>query len=168
VTRKRTPKETLDVIERSAEEDEVERILALHGEDLDRELAGAGFDPKAERERGDALAEKLGVKAWPPPIELGARATRNVRKRWVVMLAVAAGALAASVPLVVMLVKPPPDSTSPSGQASAQRRRAAQACEERHWVECAQALDGAKALDPKGEDSPSVKKLRQAIEECRR
>jgi hypothetical protein len=56
---KRSATEILRVIEESEAADEAERILALSDQELDRELAEAGFDPKEVRERGRALFEKM-------------------------------------------------------------------------------------------------------------
>jgi hypothetical protein len=66
MTDKRSPQETLDVIEESADSDEAERILALSDEELDQELGAEGFDPKAVRARGAALAARLGIEASAP------------------------------------------------------------------------------------------------------
>ena len=58
MTAKRSAKETLEAIAASEESDEVERILNLSDNELDRELAEAGFDPAAVRAKGEALAKE--------------------------------------------------------------------------------------------------------------
>jgi hypothetical protein len=55
----RTPEETWEALEAAADEDEMDRILALTDEEVDAELAAEGFDPAAERARGAALAREL-------------------------------------------------------------------------------------------------------------
>ena len=55
----RTPEETWAALEAAADEDEMERILALTDEEVDAELAAEGFDPAAERARGATLAREL-------------------------------------------------------------------------------------------------------------
>ncbi len=65
--KKRTPAEAWDKIQDDADEDEIDRILALSDAELDAEMRAEGFDPAAERARGAALANEL----------LGAREGRN-------------------------------------------------------------------------------------------
>jgi hypothetical protein len=57
--RKRTPAELWKALEAQAAADDMERIAALSPEELDRELATAGFDPKEVGDEGEALAKRL-------------------------------------------------------------------------------------------------------------
>jgi hypothetical protein len=62
-TRGKPPRPDLfERIEQEAMKDEAERILALTDEELDAELAAAGFDPAAVRARGRALGAALDAK----------------------------------------------------------------------------------------------------------
>ena len=56
---KRTPEEVWKAIEAMGAEDDMERILAMDDEALDRELREDGFDPEEVRARGAALAKEL-------------------------------------------------------------------------------------------------------------
>jgi hypothetical protein len=56
---KRTPAETWKAIMDAADEDEMDRILALSDAELDAELRADGFDPAVERAKGVALADEL-------------------------------------------------------------------------------------------------------------
>jgi hypothetical protein len=106
---KRSATETLRVIEESADADEAERILGLSDEELDRELADEGFDPKAVRARGAELAAQLGIGV---PDEARGRASVGWR----------AGAPAEApetAPVVVQASEPAP----PVDIARARRRR---------------------------------------------
>ena len=94
------PEEILETLEEQAAEDEATRILALSDEDLDRELADAGFDPEAERAWGRAVAERAvrepdeGVAeggAWASVVPIAPQ--KPGTPRWVLLL-VAALALA--------------------------------------------------------------------------
>jgi hypothetical protein len=136
MSRKRSPLETLEVIERSAEEDEAERILALSDEDLDHELAAAGFDPRAVRAKGEALAEKLGVntsflealasgapaskKADEPSVDPAAWVTQTAPSRlatpaarWAVLLAAALAAAATGGGVLYALAHRPKPNDKP-------------------------------------------------------
>jgi hypothetical protein len=188
---KRSPSETLRAIEESAYADEAERILALSDEDLDRELADEGFDPKAVRARGAELAAKLGIAvpdaaravepasapvapvALAPPVDI-ARARRLRRGIWLAAAAMAAVAVLVAIPAVVTMIAKGGEIRPDRWEASAEtnemraavlRRDAVRACEEQRWVRCARELDEAKALDPAGEESADVKKARRAIQE---
>jgi len=51
---------------------------------------------------------------------------------------------------------PPPDLAA----AAEQRRLAAAGCDAQQWAECLAYLEEASAIDPTGDDTPAVKKLR--------
>ena len=180
------PHEAWDRLESMALEDEAQRVAALSDAELDDELAKKGFDAKALRERGAALAAKLAAgsaarpdeRAQAPRVLDGVRASQaHPRRRWVVSLAAASVAVAAgavAVPTVVMplaqrlgIAPPEQVAAEPSAKdrAGELRRGAGVACHEGRWVECSKALDEAKALDPDGEEAAEVKALRRAIAE---
>jgi hypothetical protein len=56
---KRTPEEVLKAIAREAEEDDIDRVLAMSDDEIDAELRQHGGDPEKIRREGAALAEKL-------------------------------------------------------------------------------------------------------------
>jgi hypothetical protein len=56
---KRTPEEVWKAITRQAEEDEIDRFLAMSDEEVDAELRAHGGDPAEIRRAGAKLAEKL-------------------------------------------------------------------------------------------------------------
>jgi len=57
--KKRSAKEVWEAIERAAEEDEMERVLAETPEEVDAGLRSHGLDPAKVRAKGKALAERL-------------------------------------------------------------------------------------------------------------
>jgi hypothetical protein len=57
--KKRTPEEIMKAIQTMGDEDEMDRILAMDDDALDRELREAGFDPETVRASGAALAKEL-------------------------------------------------------------------------------------------------------------
>ena len=75
---KRSAAEALRALEAMAEDDaaepEMDRILALKPEEVDRELAAAGIDPAAARARGVKLAQDAGLAAPAPRPRRGVRA----------------------------------------------------------------------------------------------
>jgi hypothetical protein len=78
---KRTPDEILDAIEEQDAADEADRILALSDEALDRELEAAGLDPKAVRERGREIGERVTARGDPESIGGGAWVSEAPRAR---------------------------------------------------------------------------------------
>jgi hypothetical protein len=57
-TRKRTPEEILDALEEQAMDDDIERVLSLRPDEVDRELEAHGIDPEAVRAGGEAAFER--------------------------------------------------------------------------------------------------------------
>jgi hypothetical protein len=182
MTRKRNPKETLEVIERSAESDEAERILALGDAELDRELQAAGFDLEDEHKAAEAARQKAlrgidalrvkdngksGSESRRPSLMPRRRKRQNV-------IWFAAGALAATFLLFFMaphLFSPPalvshlrPQGPSMSGseleRAAALRRLALDACSARLWQVCLDGFDDARRIDPVGDDDPTLRTAR--------
>ncbi|HEV3189800.1 MAG TPA: hypothetical protein VGY54_04845 [Polyangiaceae bacterium] len=111
-TRKKSPQEILDAIEEQELDEEVDRVRALSGAELDRELEQEGVNPqelragaqdvfeRAMRKRAEALAKASGEK---PPAQ-GARVVAlapraPARRRFAVWLA--AAALSATVALLL-------------------------------------------------------------------
>lgn len=58
-TRKRNDAETWVAIENARADEHARELLAMSGEEVDRELEGAGLDPAAVRVQGEALVAKL-------------------------------------------------------------------------------------------------------------
>ena len=106
---KRSTADTLRALEAMADDDaaerEMDRILALKPEEVDRELAAAGIDPAAARARGAKLAREAGLT--PGKVGPASRPRRVVRA--VVLLLAAALAVA----LLVWSQKPPGGAHAP-------------------------------------------------------
>jgi DNA-directed RNA polymerase specialized sigma24 family protein len=63
-------------------------------------------------------------------------------------------------------VAPSPQPTAPpQAQADELRQRAQEACDAKRWDACLGDLDAASQLDPKGDELPAVKELRQTAKE---
>jgi hypothetical protein len=178
---KRTPEEILEAIEEKAAADEADRIVALSDEALDRELAEAGFDPKALRERGRQIGERATASADPGSVEGGAwvsappQAQGPSATRWVWL---AAAALAASVVGGAIVAatqnktdKPvtPQDAglTAPE-MARAIREMALKECDANKWDACRDGLTRARELDPKGDADARVQKAWEAMADALR
>src|SRR5258708_16548715 len=107
--RKLPPHEAWDVLGKMALHDEAERVASLSDAELDSELQEKGFDPKALRERGAALAEKLRAASAAPPVpQAPVKRTLPTRARWA---ALAAATMAAPGTAVAI---PTPDSAGNS------------------------------------------------------
>ncbi|HEV3191804.1 MAG TPA: hypothetical protein VGY54_14940 [Polyangiaceae bacterium] len=155
------PHEAWDALEKMALHDEAERVASLSEAELDRELQEKGFDPKAVRERGAALAEKLRAASAAPPVpQAPMRRTLPARARWAALAAAAMAAVgtAVAIPTAVTVV-----GKSAAQHASELRRDALGACQKARWLECQQGLDAARNLDPASEDLPEVKAAREKI-----
>jgi len=159
--RKLPPHEAWDVLEKMALHDEAERVASLSEAELDRELQEKGFDPKALRERGTALAEKLrAASAAPPAAQAPVKKTLPTRVRWAALAAATMAAVGAAVAI--------PTAVTTVGKGAPQhalelRREALGACQEARWLECQQGLDAARKLDPEGEERPEVRAAREKI-----
>jgi hypothetical protein len=168
--RKLTATETMRALETMLEDDEaereMERILALSPEQVDRELAEAGIDPAAARARGEAIARKavaLAAERKPPPPRRLFSPTTSL------LLAAALAALLTwtMAPTIARWVHPPdigPDAPSPERlahddaleQAKALRAAAHDACAALDWAACLEKLDNARTLDPPGDADHAV------------
>jgi hypothetical protein len=191
MTDRRTPEDTLDVIEESADSDEAERILALSDSALDQELRAEGFDPKAVRARGAALAARLGVEApaatqamhhggeQPPAGDAWVKEPRPVPSRtlgarWAVLLAATlTAALVGGTMYIAGQIghrddKPIDLDGSPKGPTKPEqiRARALDACNREQWQECIDALSAARSLDPAGDADPRVQAAWDAAQQA--
>ncbi len=190
---KLTPEEILEAIEEEDAREEAERILALSDEALDRELAGAGFDPEAIRKRGREIGERVtgGSRdathgagadqesgeggAWvsePPP----KRATPEPRWLWLAAAALVAATVGGGAIYAASLAKtekvaaqpdggaPPADAgMSATERARAIREAALKACEGKQWDVCRDGLDRASKLDPEGDTDARVQAAWKAV-----
>jgi hypothetical protein len=170
-----------------AGEAEIERAASVSVEQAEAELAAAGFDVAAERakanaflealERGESTAPAPALAPAPAPAPATAPATPKRRmgpREVVVRLAGVAASAAAGAALYAGLQQPlgltghsshggtPTSAPSDADLALAAdlRRQAAAACDARHWSVCLADLDKARAVDPGGDDAPTVKALR--------
>jgi hypothetical protein len=163
-----------------AGEAEIERAASVSVEQAEAELAAAGFDVAAERAKANAFLEALergestasAPAPAPAPASAPAPAKPRLRPRAVVVrLAEVALSAAAGVALYAGLHQAPgPTSAHPAPSeadlalAVDLRRQAATACDAKQWSVCLADLDKARAVDPSGDDSGTVKALRdQAI-----
>jgi hypothetical protein len=177
--RKLTATETMRALESMSDDDEaereVERVLAMPAEQLDRELAGAGVDPAAARARGAAVGREAA--------RLAAEGQRKPRRRQfsTTMSLVLAAALAAVFtwtlgPAIARWVHPRvigPDNPSPEWLAQEYARVKAMDlrtaarldCAASRWASCLKNLDDARALDAPGDADPAVQADRRAATE---
>jgi DNA-directed RNA polymerase specialized sigma24 family protein len=122
---------------------------------------------------GEKLEDIARAEALPAPQvrQRVARLRRHYRARWALIAAALAGAIA--IAIVVRRSKPrttPAPNESPSVlpaidlepvlEARRLRERALLDCAEERWIPCLDGLDQAAALDPAGEDAPSVRDAR--------
>jgi len=176
-SKKRSPAEAWDALEKMADDEEVERVLALSDEELDKELADAGFDPEKVRAQGQALGERLARESAPaiaPALATGAavvpiRPRRSTTMRVFTLMAATLSVLVVLVgvlPRVHDWLHPPVDVGA--GQkptpAQAMREKAFLACDAQRYAECLRLLDDARATDPGGDRMPQVEEYRQRAE----
>jgi len=191
---KPTPGEVWKQIVRDARDDEeIEKLAAMTGPELDEELADAGFDVDEVRADANALREKLERsvaerKAKEAAARVPVRSTRPQAVRppprrmppmvWFVAATVGAAAAGGLVYALThpggtpVPAPPAPPSSVPAHEpapedliaASDLRRRAFGDCASRRWAECLAGLDDARKLDPAGERSPAVQMTRQQAE----
>jgi hypothetical protein len=175
-----SPEEILEAIEEADADYEAERILGLTDEELDSEIAEAGFDPETVRARGREIGETImreAAERQAAPAErvastgkdsgsvgsvtkLPEPAKRKVRARWVVLLAAAL----AAIPLLLSMGDPGVGKSSPSDadEAAVLRKRALDECAAKAWRACLADLNAALTLDPKGEDEHIKAQRRRA------
>jgi DNA-directed RNA polymerase specialized sigma24 family protein len=76
------------------------------------------------------------------------------------------------VPFLALLARPgtnvaaPAPSRTPADKANDLRADGLHACDAGAWQDCLTRLDAARALDPRGDDAPAVRKARQHAEEA--
>jgi hypothetical protein len=169
-----------------AGEDEIDRAASVSVAQAEAELKAAGFDVAAERAKASALLDALQSGApeevtkvkeagnaleapqATPPRSRSAEEKRRTRARppvaWLAaaaMLGVAAGAaLDAGLRPPELVGRPAPPSAAALSAAADLRRQAAAACDTKQWTVCLADLDEARAVDPAGDDTPTVKTLR--------
>jgi hypothetical protein len=164
-------------------DEEVERAANVTVAEAEAELRAAGFDVAAERAKAEAFLDTLDAPPKAATIARDAppRSARRERRTGVpstvvligtaVVAAAAGAALYASThePPETIAPAPPPTSTTPFvpsipppdlAAAAEQRRLAAADCDAQQWAECLGYLEQARAIDPAGDDTPAVKKLR--------
>ena len=90
---------------------------------------------------------------------------RPRRTWWVAGAAAAAAVVAAlSIPTVITVTTPlPTKPPSPAQDAAALRSDALAVCDAQRYRECAERLDEARALDPKGEQGPELMAARRLL-----
>lgn len=183
---KPTPQQVWQQLLDEAGDDAIEAVLALTPEQVEAELAGAGFDVAEERAKaerfledlaagGQTAAQAVEAVAPGPPAPLAAR---RRRPRTALVLLAAATTAAAAGGLVYSVLHPHPNPPAPSPEpspspvpaptavpdlvaASDLRQKAFAACEARRWSDCLADLDRARALDPAGDDAPDVRSTRE-------
>lgn len=109
----------MKALEDQAAADEMDRILALTDAELDGELAKAGFDPKAERARGQPMRDQA-LRAEATPRAQGptaggfgqGRPTTHGARRRLRTVAVGAGALVALAAGVFVWVQLRPEAST--------------------------------------------------------
>jgi hypothetical protein len=164
-------------------DEEVERAANVTVAEAEAELRAAGFDVAAERAKAEAFLDTLDAPPKAATIARDAppRSARRERRTGVpstvvligtaVVAAAAGAALYASThePPETIAPAPPPTSTTPFvpsipppdlAAAAEQRRLAAADCDAQQWAECLGYLEQARAIDPAGDDTRAVKKLR--------
>jgi hypothetical protein len=165
-------------------DEEVERAANVTVAEAEAELRAAGFDVAAERAKAEAFLDALDAlpkAAAAIARDAAPRSARRERRPGVpstvlligtaVVAAAAGAALYASThePPETIAPAPPPPSTTPFvpsipppdlAAAAEQRRLAAADCDAQQWAECLGYLEQARAIDPAGDDTPAVKKLR--------
>jgi len=173
MTPKLTPDEAWQALEQlAAEEDaaEVERVDALTGPELDRELAKEGLDPEAGRAHALAAIRKVQSSRERREGEAPAKAVpiRPVAIRLSAKVAAAAAVLGpvgylalAELAEPLTLVAAAPDGGADKALADSLRSEAANALEAGQWARCLALLDEAKKKDPLGDDAPGVKDVRR-------
>lgn len=187
-TPKRTSKQLLLALHDQADHDEaLEHVLSASDEELEKELAEAGFDlDRLDREPlgavpvpsapGDEapLAVRAVAQAYDPHPD---EPRRLPSVRWLYPFA-AVLAVAAAVVLVVIVLPdrgtaPPriartyelrPQPSPDARRADVARREAFDACRAQRWQQCKGKLDEALALDPAGETAQPVREERGVID----
>jgi hypothetical protein len=179
--KKRTPEEILRALDEPlSPEEDMERLLSMSAEEVNAELAAAGYTPEelaAEDERilGPARPAPVVEPPRPSPEPRGERRepakVLPFRQRapglWARVAAAAAvlgpvGYLALSeVGESITLVASGADAGAERLEAAALRSEAADALETGQWAHCLALLDEAKRMDPKGDDAPGVRDARR-------
>jgi hypothetical protein len=177
---KRTPEEILDALDDEEADDEMDRVLAMSGDERRREIEAAGADVDALHDRADEVYSEIGNAAVAPAGRLLRAARPRREARIVLLLAAAFGALVVTgierrelvalfehepAPIKPDLQEPQktPKPPTPAERAEALRNEAFDSCGDGLWAECARKLDAAKQLDPAGESDLRVQGARKAV-----
>ncbi len=169
--RKATAKETLEaLVEQGKDDEELERVLAMSDEEVDRELEKQGFDLAEVDRDAKALYDKLVAREAPKP---PAR-----RRRWVIAavaaaVAASAAAYAARRPIARLFSHGPrtevgPENLPPDVAATRIRELAVESCRDKQWSTCEKLLDLADDVDPSSQGDPIEQRARRAIDAARR
>jgi hypothetical protein len=173
MTRERTPEELLAILEREADDDEMERVLSLDPAARSRALEAAGVDRAVLHAHADAAHDALdradgrAPGAASLPGAAGARVFRLPPRRRVALIATAAVAAAVPVAIAAHFISEPTPVGAPLPEETPAdlRRTALDACDRKMWRACLADLDIARAQDPRGDDVPEVHRARRrAIE----
>jgi len=165
---KKTPEEILRALEKPSLDEEMDRFLAMSPQEVNEELAKAGYTP----EELEAEEEALFGPAKP------ARRTERKEPAKVVPLRPRTSQLWAKVAAAAVVLGPPgilalsevgeltmvaaaPDAGSERLEAAGLRSDAADALEAGQWGKCIALLDLAKRKDPRGDEARWVKELRR-------
>ncbi len=181
---KRPPEETLRALERLVAEEEDDEVETKSDAELDAELAGLGFDPKAERAFAEDLARQLVESksaASPSPAEpdhhdhdhdhdgsSGGGRWFNFGLAASIAALFGAGVLSASgvlSPDVMTEVVGHPNDGADVAEAHQLREEAGALAKEGRWKESLEKLEKAQKLDPRGAEDEAVERLRRLDEE---
>lgn len=178
--RRLPPNEVWDTVMKMVREDEARRLEGLSDEELEREIASMGRDPKAERAKGGALAQQiLEAKDGKTPAAVTALPSARPRamRFWLVVaafLAIVTGALVERREIIAWIKgnpagiesdRSPPPTQTPEERAERVRDEAEKACHLEQWGLCNDKLDEARRLDPAGDPQARAQSLRTAIRE---
>ena len=165
MTPKLPPDEAWQALEQLVAEEnaaELDRIDALTGPELDRELAKEGLDPAAERAHAEAVIRRVRASRQGAPPAKAPRAPALWAR-----LAAAATVLGPVGYLALNQVAAPltevaaaPDGGAASLDAHSLRQSASLACNMGKGALCLELLDLAKRRDPEGDEGPFWKMTR--------
>lgn len=174
---------TIERVADRAGREEMQRLGEMTDEELDAELGEAGFAPDAAARLVEAALAKADAPAKPPPQVVSLAAEREKRRRPVGLLllvaAVAVAVVGGGATLVALNTPEPPPTTpvptvptAPPGpppallarqqreKAEGLRKEARARCDEGAWGECQRSLATAASLDPAGDETRAVQRLR--------
>jgi hypothetical protein len=168
---KPTPEQIVKELEAQARDDEaVEKLASMSDADLEKELAGAGFDVAEEKEAAQAFRQKLEQSAAARRAELAAKTAptppRKAPMRRRPWAGVAAGAAAAAGAIGIYAASVGPVVTGGEPDVATLRRDGLAACAAHDWLPCLDKLDRARKVDPEGDLAADVQQARRAADEA--